>query len=66
MNWADLNQYERAEAKNHVDGYMTGRFHNESDVEYFERAKRRALEKLRHAVERVECMGFRDMYPKAP
>lgn len=65
MEWADLNQYERANARMQVEGYMISRRPNESDYEYFLRAKTEALRNLQLQVDRVRCMSFGDMYPRA-
>jgi hypothetical protein len=65
MKWSELNQYEREGARHHVAGYMVTRRNAEGDIEYFERAKAEALSNLQKQVDRVRCMCFQDMYPKA-
>jgi hypothetical protein len=65
VNWADLNQYQRADARMLVEGYRVGARPGETPEQYFERSKAECLAALDKRRAQVECMGFGDMFPKA-
>lgn len=66
MNWAEMNQYQRQDARMLVDGYRISQRHSETREEWFERAKAECLAALDKRRAQVECMTFDQMFPPRP
>jgi hypothetical protein len=66
VSWAEMNQYQRADARMLVDGYRVSQRHSETREEWFERAKAECLDALDKRRAQVECMTFDQMFPPRP
>lgn len=64
--WADMNHYERADARMLVDGYRVMQRHSETREQWFERAKAECLAALDKRRAQVECMTLDEMFPPRP